>query len=253
MIGMIELATHDGASFLVVVEEFVVEMAVGLAAGLAGAALLIPLVGAAAAAERGALPGLALLAAAALSTAPPSIAHGSGFLAVFIAGLFLGDANRAPFTAEIEVFHDLARRPGGARRLRRARPHDRLTDILGGAPGPRLLLAVVLAFVARPLAVVGDDPDRPVQPRRTALHHLERPQGRGADPARRVRGARGRTGRRAPYELVFVVVLVSVVGQGTLVPLVARRLGIPMRDHADVPRTSSSRKGRTTRIGVAGS
>ena len=29
MMGMIELATHDGASFLVVVEEFVVEMAVG--------------------------------------------------------------------------------------------------------------------------------------------------------------------------------------------------------------------------------
>jgi len=33
----------------------------------------------------------------------------------------------------------------------------------------------------------------------------------------------------AVYGVVFVVVLVSVVGQGTLVPLVARALGIPMR------------------------
>ena len=32
------------------------------------------------------------------------------------------------------------------------------------------------------------------------------------------------------YGLVFVVVLLSVVGQGTLVPWIARRLGIPMRE-----------------------
>jgi potassium/hydrogen antiporter len=31
------------------------------------------------------------------------------------------------------------------------------------------------------------------------------------------------------YGIVFVVVLVSVVGQGTLVPSVARALHIPMR------------------------
>jgi cell volume regulation protein A len=34
------------------------------------------------------------------------------------------------------------------------------------------------------------------------------------------------------YGLVFVVVLLSVLGQGTLVPWVARRLGIPMHDQA---------------------
>jgi hypothetical protein len=36
MIGMIELATEDGGSFAIVVEEFVVEMLVGLAVGVAG-------------------------------------------------------------------------------------------------------------------------------------------------------------------------------------------------------------------------
>jgi len=32
------------------------------------------------------------------------------------------------------------------------------------------------------------------------------------------------------YEIVFVVVLFSVVVQGTLVPVVAERLGVPMID-----------------------
>src|ERR671925_634430 len=41
MIGMIELATHEHASFWVVVEEFAVEMSVGLVVGLLGAAALI--------------------------------------------------------------------------------------------------------------------------------------------------------------------------------------------------------------------
>jgi cell volume regulation protein A len=35
------------------------------------------------------------------------------------------------------------------------------------------------------------------------------------------------------YGIVFVVVLLSVLAQGTLVPLVARALRIPMREHAD--------------------
>ena len=43
MIGMIELATHDDATVLVVGREFMVEMVVGAAVGLLGGRLLIPL------------------------------------------------------------------------------------------------------------------------------------------------------------------------------------------------------------------
>ena len=43
MIGMIEFATEEGSSFSVVIEEFVVEMVVGVAIGIAGAMLLLPL------------------------------------------------------------------------------------------------------------------------------------------------------------------------------------------------------------------
>jgi cell volume regulation protein A len=42
MIGMIELANEDDGSFSIVASEFVVEMAVGLAVGVAGAMLLLP-------------------------------------------------------------------------------------------------------------------------------------------------------------------------------------------------------------------
>ena len=42
MIGMIELATEDGGSIAVVFEEFAIEMGIGLAVGVAGAMLLLP-------------------------------------------------------------------------------------------------------------------------------------------------------------------------------------------------------------------
>ena len=43
MIGMIELATSDDGSFWTVVEEFAIEMVGGAAIGIAGAAVLLPL------------------------------------------------------------------------------------------------------------------------------------------------------------------------------------------------------------------
>src|SRR5919109_4265945 len=43
MLGMVELATHDDASFWVVGREFAVEMSVGLVLGLLGALVLVPL------------------------------------------------------------------------------------------------------------------------------------------------------------------------------------------------------------------
>ena len=46
------------------------------------------------------------------------------------------------------------------------------------------------------------------------------------------------------YGLVFVAVLCSVVAQGTLVPLVARRLSIPMRLQDRLPWELSVRVGR---------
>src|SRR3954449_3607457 len=95
MIGMIELATHADASFWIVVREFAVEMAVGLAVGVAGGLLMVQAI------RRVSFPSAGLytlrgLAGAGIVYGVATVAHGSGFLAVFIAGLLVGDV-RAPF------------------------------------------------------------------------------------------------------------------------------------------------------------
>ena len=53
----------------------------------------------------------------------------------------------------------------------------------------------------------------------------------------------GVAGAEQVYGVVFVVVLVSVVGQGTLVPLVARALAIPMHERPLRPWELSVRLG----------
>ena len=102
MIGMIELATHDDATVLVVGREFLVEMVVGAAFGLLGGRLLVPLLRRARLPSESLYPILALMLAGVLYGAT-SVAHGSGFLAVFLAGLLVGDA-RLPYKTEIERF-----------------------------------------------------------------------------------------------------------------------------------------------------
>ncbi|HET7046397.1 MAG TPA: cation:proton antiporter, partial [Gaiellaceae bacterium] len=102
MIGMIELALHPGGSFWIVGREFGIEMAVGLAIGVAGGFLQTWLL------RRVSLPNPGLhavrtLAGAGVIYGAASVAHGSGFLAVFVAGLIVGDA-KAPLKQEIENF-----------------------------------------------------------------------------------------------------------------------------------------------------
>jgi cell volume regulation protein A len=228
MIGILEFATHDGASVWTIVREFCVEMAVGLAIGVLGAAALLQLM------RRLSLPGQGLypiqtLAAAGVIYGVTSVAHGSGFLAVFIAGLLVGDA-RAPYKGDIERFHiSLANLAEIVVFVTLGLTID-LGDLgqshrwLDG-----LLLAVILAFVVRPL-VVGPLllPTRLRARERifvmwgglkgavpillAAFALLE-----GVDQAGRI------------YGIVFVVVAFSVVVQGTSIPFAAARLGVPMR------------------------
>src|SRR5262245_46165343 len=100
LIGMVEFATTDGASGWSVVEEFVLEMTIGLAVGIVGAAGLVVFM------RRVRLPGEGLyplrsLAAAGVIYGVAAVAHGSGFLAVFIAGLALGEVD-VPHKREIQ-------------------------------------------------------------------------------------------------------------------------------------------------------
>lgn len=228
MLGMIELATHDNASPFVVLREFVVEMGIGAAMGFAGAVALLSLLRRLQLPAEGFYPVLVLALAGALYGAT-SLVHGSGFLAVFIAGLLLGDTS-LPYKAEVERFHSSL---------------ATLAEIvvfvgLGltvslGSLGASIwidagLLMLVVAFVARPLVVA-------LTLARSDLLWGERAfitwSGlKGAVPillaAFAVIG--GVPNADSVYGIVFVVVLLSVIAQGTFVPLAARLLRIPMHE-----------------------
>jgi potassium/hydrogen antiporter len=227
MVGMVELATHDDASIFVVGREFAVEMTVGAALGLAGGRVLVPLLRRLRLSSESLYPVFALLAAGALYGATV-LAHGSGFLAVFIAGLLVGDA-RLPFKREIERFQS------ASASLAELVVFVALGLTIGiGSLGWQTwldgtLLVLVLALLARPIVVFAALSPAELSWRERAF--VAWSGLKGAVPillaAFAVLG--GVDGSSRIYDIVFVVVLLSVVGQGTFVPLAARLLRIPMR------------------------
>jgi cell volume regulation protein A len=227
MIGMIELATHDDATGAVIVKEFVVEMGVGALLGVIGAVAIVAVL------NRLTLPAPALSPILALALAgtlygATALAHGSGFLAVFIAGLVLGDTN-GQYKVEIERFH------GALAVLAEIAVFVVLGLVvsLGSLTfdiwmdGTLLLLAI--ALVARPLVVAGLlAPFRFTRGERIFIAWSGL---KGAVPILLAAFAvvSGVDEALTVFYIVFVVVLLSVVVQGSLVPWVARRLAIPMR------------------------
>lgn len=233
MLGMIELATHDDATAWVIGREFAVEMVVGAAFGFLGARLLAPAIRAVRLPSEGLYPVLALVAAAVLYGIT-TLAHGSGLLAVFLLGLQLSD-QRLPFKGEIERFQtSLATLAELVVFVALGLTVDlgalSTRDWLEG-----LAIAAVLGLLVRPVVVAAT----------LARAELSRNEKafiawsglKGAVPVLLAAFAllgHVEDGQRI-YGIVFVVVLASVVGQGTFVPLVADRLQIPMRLRERLP------------------
>jgi cell volume regulation protein A len=227
MIGMIELATSDQGSFSTVIEEFAVEMALGTLVGALGAALLLPLMRKVPLPEPALYP-LRMLAAAGVVYGAATLVHGSGFLAVFVAGILIGDRH-LPHHREIEGFlSSLGSLAEIAMFVALGLTVD-LTDVLdSGAWLEGLVLAALLAFVVRPL-VVGALL-LPVRLARGERLFVMWSGLKGAVPILLAALALigGVDDGQEIYEIVFVVVLFSVLVQGTFVPYAARRLGVPM-------------------------
>ncbi|MEJ7567465.1 MAG: cation:proton antiporter [Gaiellaceae bacterium] len=232
MIGMIELATADGGSFWIVIREFAIEMVGGAAVGIAGAAALLPLMRRVSLPEPALYP-LRVLAAAGVLYGVATAIHGSGFLAVFVAGILIGDA-AAPRKGEIEGF--LGSLSSLAEIVVLAALG--LTVDLGSIVEndiwfDGLVLAILLGFVIRPL-VVGALL-APVRLNRGERLFVMWSGLKGAVPILLAALALiGGVGDGSTiYGIVFVVVLFSVVVQGGLVPTIAARLKVPMRriDH----------------------
>jgi cell volume regulation protein A len=227
MLGMIDLAEHPGGSFWIVVREFLVQMSVGLAVGIAGGLVIVAVM------KRLSLPSpglytLRTLAGAGLVYGLATVAHGSGFVAAFVAGLIVGDV-RAPFKRESEIFSDALSSLAEIVVFIALGLTISISTLGIDRWAQGLLLAALLALVIRPLAVwplLGG----------TGLRRGERAFVvwgglKGAVPILLASLAieQGVDDAAKLYELVFVVVLASVVVQGGTVPLAARRLGVQMR------------------------
>ena len=225
LIGLLELARHADASFWIVVREFALQMAVGGAIGVVMGLLLVR------ALRFITLPSDALyplrtLAFAGVIYGVAAAAHGSGFLAVFVAGILLGDEpvphrkaivrfqTSLASLAEIIVFAALGL-------IVQVSHLDSGRLWLDGA-----VLALVLALVARPL-VVGPM----LLPARLSWgERLFVMWGglKGAVPillGTLVLLDNVADGRRI-FDVVFIVVAFSVLVQGTSLPWAAGLLGV---------------------------
>jgi cell volume regulation protein A len=91
VLGFIKWIEEPGYGIANMLGEFVLEMGIGLAVGLAAGALGTWVLRHARLASGGLYP-VATLATAALAFGAADVLHGSGFLAIYIAGLMLGGA-----------------------------------------------------------------------------------------------------------------------------------------------------------------
>jgi cell volume regulation protein A len=229
MIGMIELAVHPSAGIADVAWEFLREMGIGLAVGaVAGVVMLqafrrVPL-------PDGSLYPLAVILGAGVVYGLAAVSHGSGFLAVFVAGIVIGDA-QIPKHLEVRHFQSALANLGELAVFVALGLTVDLGYILSGSLWwEGLLLAVILGFVVRPLVVSPLLlPSRLTRGERLFVTWAGL---KGAVPillASLAVVAHTEDANQI-YGIVFVVVLFSVVVQGTLVPRVAERLGVPMTD-----------------------
>jgi cell volume regulation protein A len=228
MASLVSAGGLSAGAFGDVAGEFGLQMVVGAAVGLLGGRALLWFMRTVAL-PRGWLYPLCTFAGALLLFGLATLAHGSGFLAVFIAGILLGD-ERSPQMRDIERFQSVLAGLGEIVAflvLGLTVDLGLLTRADVWLPG--LLLAVVLAVVIRPVLV-----GLCLLPAR--LGHNERAfvlfAGlKGAVPillGSYVLAEQLPEAERV-YGIIIVVVAFSVIVQGSLVPTVARLLRVPMR------------------------
>jgi potassium/hydrogen antiporter len=228
MASLIAAGGLSAGAFAKVGGEFLLQMGVGAAVGVAGGAALLWFTRRVPLPSEGLYP-LRTLACALMLFGAATLAHGSGFLAVFAAGIVLGDA-RAPYKREIERFHSaLASLAEIVAFVALGLTID--LDVIFRADVwiPGLILGAALAFVIRPVLVgLCLIPARlPANERSFVLFAGLK----GAVPI--LLGtflfSAHLPGADRLFGIVDVVVVFSVVVQGSLTPAAARLLHVRMR------------------------
>jgi potassium/hydrogen antiporter len=225
VVGLIAYATSSSFG-LGDVGDFLVEMAVGAVVGVGGAMVIVRTARTSPLPREGLIP-VRTLALAGLIYGGATLLHGSGFLAVFVAGIWVGDA-RMPFKGEVERFHSALASLGEIVVFAGIGLTIHLYDISWSTFGYGVAMAAALVLVVRPLAVY-------------PLLAAERLR-RGERAFIALTGFKGAVpillaalvvledvpDAALVYRLVFVVVAVSVVAQGLALEPVARLLHVPM-------------------------
>jgi potassium/hydrogen antiporter len=224
------LAAHGSAGAVAwhVVTEFVLQMAVGTAIGVAGGLTLLTFM------RRVPLPSEGLysprvLAGVLVIFGLAVVAHGSGFLAVFVAGILIGD-EPAPYKREIQRFHSSLASLAEIVAFILLGLTMRLSALGSADTWPAgLAIAALLAFVIRP--VLGGLVSLPVRLTRRERAFFLWTGLKGAVPILlgMTIAASGIPGAARAYQIIFIIVGFSVTVQGGLVPTLAHRLGIPLR------------------------
>jgi potassium/hydrogen antiporter len=229
MASLLMVGGHAGPGAVAhAVGEFALQMGVGAAVGLAGGAALAVAMRRLTLPSEGLYP-LRTLAGAGLVYGLATLGHGSGFLAVFVAGIVIGDV-RAPYEREVRRFHSALASLAeivvftvlGLTVQLRTMPID-AAWLIG------LAMALLLCVVVRPVLV-----GLVLLPIRLARHErlfVLWSGLKGAVPV--LLGtyilSAGVDHAVELYDVVVVVVAFSVIVQGGLVPTVAGRLGLPLR------------------------
>ncbi len=227
MASLISAGSLSGDAALHVVGEFVLQMGVGGIIGVVGGWVLLAFMRRVPLPSEGLYPLRTLVSVLALFGVA-TLARGSGFLAVFVAGILIGD-RKAPYKREIERFHSaLASLAEIVAFVGLGLTVDLSVLSRADVWVPGLVLGAAVAFVVRPILV-----------------------GLCLIPARLARNERGFVvlaglkgavpillgvyllsahieGATRLYGIVVVVVAFSVIVQGSLVPVLADALRLPM-------------------------
>jgi cell volume regulation protein A len=229
VLGFIEWLQHDDYGLADMAVLFVRQLGIGVTVGAVVGIAAVWVLRRVTLATAGLYP-VATLAVAALAFGGADALHGSGFLAVYLAGLALGTAG-IPAQQTVTAFHQ------GLAWLAQVSMFvalgllvfpSRLDDVaLRGT-----VLALVLVFVARPVAVaVSTLPARFTWPERAVLSGAGL---RGAVPVVLatfpvIAGVGGST---QLFDVVFFAVLLSTIIQGTTFEPLARALGATSNEPA---------------------
>ena len=228
LVSLLAAGSLSGGAAVQIAGQFILQMGVGAVLGLLGGQALLWFMRRVSLPSEGLYP-LRTLACVLVLYGATTLAHGSGFLAVFVAGIVLGD-ERAPFKREIERFHSALASLGEIVAFVVLGLTVNLGDLTHtNVWVPGLVLGLSLALILRPVLVGLCLIPAKLAGNEQAFVLFAGLKGAVPILLGGLLLAADIPGADRLYGIVIVVVAFSVIVQGSLVPVFVRALHLPMR------------------------